>query len=140
MSLERTLLIVENDQGQRDQMCRRFLRAGFSVTPVNHMRCALEAATFRRFDVAIVDATQSEIDGLQLAARLRGLVAGLRVIVRCDDLRSLTVDSAQNDQAIWLVAKTQDLDELERAVEWAIDAGSRPATRRGGRNRQLASS
>lgn len=136
MSLEHTLLIVESDLREREQMSRRFLRAGFQVTAVNHPRCALEAATFRPFEVAILDATQPELDGVQLATRLLGLIAGVRVIVRCENLDVLQ-DSSLNDKAIWLVAKSEDLHELEQTVEWAVDAG-RSGKRRRSKATELA--
>ena len=48
---------------------------------MRHPRQALEVASFRRFDVALVDESLPEIDGVALSQRLQRLIAELQVIL-----------------------------------------------------------
>ena len=79
--MNRSLLIIEDDRDQRDILSRRFIRAGYEVVAVHHPRLALEAATFRSFQVALLDQCLPEMEGLELARRLRGLHRRLQVVL-----------------------------------------------------------
>ena len=69
-----SLLIVEDDLGQLEMVSAKFVRAGYSVVSVHHPRQALEAASFRQFQVALLEATvqhafervADEIPGMQI--------------------------------------------------------------------------
>jgi len=65
-----SLLIVEDDPDQLEALVRWFSCAGYEVTGVDHPHQALEAASVRQFQVALLDASLPEMDGFQLMQRL----------------------------------------------------------------------
>jgi len=79
--MNRSLLIVEDDPDQLDLTTRWFLQAGFQVLSVCQPRQALEAAGFRQFQVALLDASLPEMDGLELMHRLKRTQDGVQVVI-----------------------------------------------------------
>jgi DNA-binding response OmpR family regulator len=79
--MNRSLLIVAGDPDELDIHTRRFSLMGYQVTAAHRRRQALAAVTLHLFQVAIVNHTLSEIDGIELARRLRAQRDGLQVIV-----------------------------------------------------------
>ena len=69
--MNRSLLIVDDDLDQLDTLARCFVEAGYQVISVHHPRQALEAASFRQFQVALLATSLPEMDGLELMRRLR---------------------------------------------------------------------
>jgi len=69
--MNRSLLIVADDPDELDILTGVFVTAGYRVVGVHHPRRALEAAAFRQFHVALVDADLPEIDGIQLLRCLK---------------------------------------------------------------------
>src|SRR3972149_3590856 len=76
-----SLLIVEDDLGQLDFLTAHFIRAGYRVVGVDHPRRALEAASFRQFQVALVDASLPEMDGLELMQRMKRTQDDMQVVI-----------------------------------------------------------
>ena len=122
MPLQNSMLIVENDAELRDMLTKRFIRLGFDVTPLHHPRQALEAASFKRFPVAIISHRLAELDGLELVRRLRLLVRGIQVILlisQCDD--ETLEDQALAAGAYECLQKPCRLLDLEKSVELALE-------------------
>ncbi len=120
ISLVQPLLIVQPNRGQLDMLTRRFTELAYVVTPVYHPRQALEAATFKDFRVAVIDGSLPEIDSLELAQRLSGLVRNLTVILLVEPNHALLTDDFPSE-AIWMVLeKPCPLKRLESAVENAV--------------------
>jgi DNA-binding NtrC family response regulator len=76
-----SLFIVEDDLGQLEMVSAKFVRAGYSVVSVHHPRQALEAASFRQFQVALLDASLPEMDGLELMHRLKRTQDGVQIVI-----------------------------------------------------------
>jgi DNA-binding NtrC family response regulator len=81
MSYEPSLLIVENHPSLLDLLTRNFIRQGYAVTSVGHPRQALEAATFKSFDVALLDGSLPERDGVWLMRELQVRLGHVQVII-----------------------------------------------------------
>ena len=79
--MNRSLLIVEDDPEQLDALVRWFILAGYEVTGAHHPSQALEAASLRQFQVALLDANLPEMDGLQLMQRLNLHQDGIQAVI-----------------------------------------------------------
>ena len=79
--MPRSLLIVEDDPDQLDILSDLFRQSGYEVIAVRHPRQALEAATFRPFQVALLDQGLPELDGMQLMQELRHLHGDVQVVL-----------------------------------------------------------
>lgn len=121
--MSRSLLLVEHNPKQLGALARRFIRAGYDVVALGHPRQALEAASFRQFRVAVVDAGH---DGLDLVRRLRPVQHALQAVV-------LSGDECPDDQhrpdglSDWFV-KPCRWSQLEAAVQRAfgVDPADEP--------------
>ena len=121
--MNRSLLIVENDPDELDILTCSLIEAGYQVVGVHHPRQALEAASFRQFQVALLDASLLEMDGVELLHCLRWTQYRLQFIIlsRCHQPERWT--NAEGAFA-WLVmpcnmellAATVE-DAFERSVE-----------------------
>ena len=79
--MNRSLLIVEDDPDQLEVLARCFVRAGYHVVSVHHPRQALEAASFRQFQVALLDASLPEMGGVELLQCLKWTQHRLQFII-----------------------------------------------------------
>ena len=79
--MNRSLLIVEHDPDELDILTCSLIEAGYQVVSVHHPRQALEAASFRQFQVALLDASLLEMDGLELLHCLRWTQHRLQFII-----------------------------------------------------------
>ena len=66
-----SLLIVDDDPDQLDILSRIFPRSDYYVVAVNHPRRALEAASSQQFQVALLDLSLPDMDGIELMQRLQ---------------------------------------------------------------------
>ena len=79
--MNRSLLIVDNDPDELDILTCSFIRAGYQVVSVHHPRQALEAASFRQFQVALLDASLLAVDGVELLQCLKSTQHRLQCII-----------------------------------------------------------
>lgn len=128
MPLDHSLLIVASDPTARDLLTGRFIRLGYSVTPVSHPRQALEAATFKQFDVAILQNELPEASGTQLIRRLRQLVGSVKFVLLCSPLTTRIENDAREAGACACLHSTCPPRQLERIVENALDDASLAGT------------
>lgn len=121
------LLLLDEDSGRRDVLARRFTQLGYLVTPVCHARQALEAASFRRFDLVVLPHCVAEFDCRALVGKLRQLLGNLRfVVVTRPPLRDEPMQSGRlwepDAQVVCAALQGADSREVERAVEEMADA------------------
>ena len=79
--LKPSLLIVDDDADQLLMLSHLFRRCGYHVVTANHPRDALVAISSGQFQVAILDASLPDIDGIELMKRLKRSQCGLQVII-----------------------------------------------------------
>ncbi|MGE3775600.1 MAG: hypothetical protein AB7F89_00320 [Pirellulaceae bacterium] len=121
------LLLLDEDPDGRDVLARRLTQLGYLVTPVCHARQALEAASFRRFDLVVLPNCVAEFDCRALVGKLRQLLGNLRFVVVT---RLPPRDESTQPGPVWepdsqvVCAALQGADsrELERAVEEMADS------------------
>ncbi len=106
------VLIAEDDQGVRESLERALRYEGFDVATAADGRAALQAATTDRPDVMILEVMMPEMDGLEVARRLRSRGEDLPVLM-------LTAKVEVSDRVAGLDAGADDylvkpfsLDEL----------------------------
>lgn len=115
------VLLVEDDRELLDMACRWLARRGFHTTPVTHPRHAMEAAALRDYDVAVVDTSLPEMDGVKLMIRLKRYVRDLQVILLSDHDDDGLVAEAFESGALAYLAKPCRLSELVRIIEQGVD-------------------
>jgi DNA-binding NtrC family response regulator len=123
-----SLLIVEDDPDQLEALVRWFIRAGYEVTGVDHPNKALEAASFRRFQVALLDATLPELDGFMLMQRLQQPQDWMQFIILSgqDNLER----RANAEGVFACLAKPFKLALLQATVESALERANERLTDR----------
>lgn len=117
--MNRSLLIVEDDPDQLEAVTRCFIQAGYQVLSVAHPRQALQAASFQQFQVALVDASLPEMDGLELMHRLKGTQDGVQVVILSGCEYPIWRAKAEGAFA-WLL-KPCSRELLKTTVEHAFD-------------------
>jgi len=74
------VLVVDDDDAQREVMARTLRRAGYAVTAARSGTEAVEAGRTSRPEVAVIDVFLGDAGGLGLAHALRRDLAGVRVL------------------------------------------------------------
>jgi DNA-binding NtrC family response regulator len=112
--MDNSILIVEDDLEQLDVLTRRFIQAGYQVVAVHHPRQALEAVSFRPFQVALLEASLPEIDGLDLMKRLKRMQHDMQVIILAGG--DYSIRRARSEGALYCVRKPCQLQLLDSLV------------------------
>ncbi|MFO0619348.1 MAG: response regulator [Polyangiaceae bacterium] len=86
----RSILVVDDDEAMRGVVQRLLARRGYEVVAVPDGAAALEAASEKRFDVALIDFVMPQMDGRDLVLALRAASPALRAVLmsggdRADD-------------------------------------------------------
>lgn len=126
MPREHSLLIVENDAALLDLLTRNFIQRGYAVTPVGHPRQALEAAAVKSFDVALLDGSLPEHDGIWLMRELKLHIAHLQVIILSAHSDAAFQAKCIDSGAFAYLRKPCGLSELESTVEEAAERRDSP--------------
>ena len=66
-----TLLVVDDDEANRDLLSRRLERTGYAVTVAESGRQAIELVRTRPFDLVLLDVMMSGLSGLEVLRQLR---------------------------------------------------------------------
>jgi DNA-binding NtrC family response regulator len=113
-----SLLIVDDDPDQLDILSRNFPRNDYQVVAVSHPRRALEVASRQQFQVALLDLSLPEIDGIELMQRLQRTQESLQVIILSGyDYPS---SNAKADGAFAVLTKPCSLALLKATVTRAL--------------------
>lgn len=79
-----SVMLVEDDEEILNIFTSWLIRRGFQVTAATNPREALAAAAINKFDVAVIDMTLPEMNGLELIDQLR-LISDFPAIVLSGD-------------------------------------------------------
>jgi class 3 adenylate cyclase/CheY-like chemotaxis protein len=66
-----TLLVVDDDEANRDMLSRRLERLGYSVGLAEHGRAALAQLSETSYDLILLDVVMPELDGYEVLPRLK---------------------------------------------------------------------
>ena len=117
--MDRSLLIVEDEIVQREAIVRWFTRAGYRIVSVGHPRRALQAASFQQFDVAILDLSLPEIDGIELMRQLKRRQEAAQFIILSG--YEYPLSHAKENGAYTCLVKPCNLAHLETIVDGACE-------------------
>ncbi|MBI2394570.1 MAG: response regulator [Deltaproteobacteria bacterium] len=67
----RSLLVVDDDERNRDVLSRRLVRSGFSVLTARDGREALAMIAEQRFDLVLLDVNMPDLSGMEVLERVR---------------------------------------------------------------------
>jgi CheY-like chemotaxis protein len=112
------LLILDADAPRREALAGHFANLGYSVTPVCHPRQALEAASFRCFDLALISADWPGFDTAALIGKLRRQLGGLRFVIYIgDEVEQVPEGLAADQDIVCLRTNLAERRELESALD-----------------------
>jgi adenylate cyclase len=93
-----TLLVVDDDEANRDMLSRRLQRLGYGVVPAEDGRAALARLAEQPFDLILLDIVMPELNGYEVLQRLKA----------SDDLRHVPV---------LVLSASDELDTAVRCIE-----------------------
>ena len=115
------LLIVDDDADYRSTLVQRFRRRGYAVHEACDGAEALELATRRQFDVAIVDMTMPRVSGLEVLDKFKSLQPECEVIMHTAEATIETAVKAMKMGAYDYLTKPCSMAECEALVEKAAE-------------------
>src|SRR5215813_7292350 len=128
--MKRRVLIVDDDPAILEVLEMRLAAMGFDVTATPEAHRAMEFATSRRFDVALLDLRMSPLDGIQLMEALHQHQPRLPVLIMTAHGTIETAVEAVQRGAFDYLTKPFVRDELRAKIARAL------ASRRWARDRE----
>jgi len=115
------LLVVVDDDVQREVMTDILGASGHAVTPVDCAEAALETARERTFDLCLTDMKMPGMDGLDLLRQMARTQPDLDVVVMTAHGTIRTAVTAMREGALDYLEKPFDKDELLHVISRALD-------------------
>ncbi|MDP6356083.1 MAG: response regulator [Planctomycetota bacterium] len=116
-----TVLVVDDEQGFRENIVERLVGRGFDVLEAGEGEAALAHAKDQYIDVALVDIHMPGMDGLELLQRLKEIDPLMEVVMVTGQGTIETAEEAMRHGAHHYVTKPVRLGELEMAVRRALE-------------------
>ncbi len=86
------ILLVEDNEMNRDVMSRLLSRRGYTVVFAEDGEAAVDRAVAERPDLVLMDISLPKIDGYEATRRLRGVEAGVKVPIIALTAHAMTSD------------------------------------------------
>jgi CheY-like chemotaxis protein len=93
-----SILVVDDDEANRDLLIRHLQRQGHRATPAADGLQALEALRAGRFDLVLLDVMMPEMDGYQTLEKMKG-------------------DPALRDVPVIMISALDEIDSVARCIE-----------------------
>lgn len=106
------LLLVDDDDDVRSSIARRLTRHGHTVSDTSRPLEAIEFAKQQQFDVALVDLSMQEMNGIELLIKLKQIDPACSVVMLTGAATVETAVQAMKEGAYDYVRKPCPLDEL----------------------------
>lgn len=106
------LLLVDDDNDLRGSIARRLTRLGHSVVEFERPIQGLASAKKRPFEVALIDLSMPEMNGIELLGRLKEIEPGCEVVMLTGEATVETAVKAMHLGAYDYVTKPCPFDEL----------------------------
>jgi two-component system response regulator RegA len=123
--IERTLLIVDDDEPFRKRLARAMERRGFEVVTASGVAEGIALAKARRPSFAVIDLRLNDGNGLDIVPELREVRPDTRVVMLTGYGNIATAVAAVKAGAVDYLAKPADADEIEAAL--MVQDGDKPA-------------
>ncbi len=111
-SSKMNLLLVDDDNELRGSIARRLTRLGHSVMDFEKPTQAIESARKHQFEVAMIDLSMPEMNGVELLCRLKEIDPGCEVVMLTGEATVETAVKAMQFGAYDYVTKPCPFDEL----------------------------
>ncbi len=125
------ILLVDDEEEILKLLERRLTRLGHQVTTAVEGGQALARLQKAQFDLAILDLTMPEMNGLELAERCRAQHPTLKILMLTGSPVTEEIETARYP---FLRKPLEDLQDLDRAIERLLAANGERA---GGRGRMM---
>ncbi|MGI5865137.1 MAG: ATP-binding protein [Myxococcales bacterium] len=110
------ILLVEDNADLRESLAELLREWGHQVRTADNGAQAVEAASSERFDLAFVDLGLPDLNGFEVASRLRAVAGGLRLVALTGFVSDAQRNRAQLAGFDEFVAKPVDLKALEASL------------------------
>ena len=115
------LLLVDDEVGYLEVLCKRLKKRDFDVTTAYSGAEAIRAVRDRDFDVAVVDLKMEDMDGIELLKILKQMLPTLQVIMLTGHGSERAARNGISLGAFDYLLKPIDLDALLERVLAAVD-------------------
>jgi len=115
-SVERTLLIVDDDAPFRQRLAQAMERRGYAVTTAETVASGIEVAGSLRPAFAVVDLRLGDGNGLEVVPALRSARPDARIIVLTGYGNIASAVAAVKQGAVDFLSKPADADAIESAL------------------------
>ena len=106
------LLLVDDDDDLRHSIARRLQRQGHTVHDANRPTAGIDLARKQHFDVALVDLSMPEMNGIELLSHLKDIDPACQVVMLTGEATVETAVEAMKQGAHDYVRKPCPFDEL----------------------------
>jgi len=124
-AVERTLLIVDDDEPFRKRLARAMEQRGFEVATASSVAEGIASAKARPPAFAVIDLRLDDGSGLDIVSQLREARPDARVVMLTGYGNIATAVAAVKAGAVDYLAKPADADEIEAAL--MVQDGDKPA-------------
>lgn len=114
------VLVVDQDESAAGSLARRFQERGLMAHATASGQEALRLASLRKPTLAIIDLMLKDMDGVELARRLRALDPGLAMVVTTGHRQPALEVEARRVGIVYYAHKPLDLDRLDAVTTRAI--------------------
>lgn len=115
------LLVVDDDESLLEMMRERFDRKGIKIVTATQGAAALDLADQARFDIALLDVSLPDINGLELLARLKEKHPEIEVIMLTAHASLESAIQAMKSGAYDYLTKPFHFNELDIHVQKAFE-------------------
>ena len=114
--VNKTLLIVDDDNPFRDRLARAMEKKGFSVIQAEGVKKGIELVKIKKPGFAVVDLRLNDGNGLDVVKQIQETNDSSRIIMLTGYGNIPTAVAAIKQGAIDYLAKPADADDVERAL------------------------
>jgi CheY-like chemotaxis protein len=121
-----TILVVEDEDGVRDLVSEMLAAVGYKVMSASRPAAAVQVCEgfAGGIDLLLTDVVMPEMNGLELARRIRTVKPATRVLFMSGYPEHTALPGGSLEQGMRLVAKPFDRQTLLRSVRAALDASA----------------
>ncbi|MDD4732246.1 MAG: response regulator [Desulfovibrio sp.] len=114
------LLLVDDEVGFVEVMCKRLQRRGLDVTPALSGTEAIQTLRKQDFDVAVVDLKMEDMDGIEILGIMKKMVPGLPVIMLTGHGSEQAAREGMEHGAFDYLLKPCELENLMAKIHQAV--------------------
>ncbi|MGYP001243918087 len=114
--IDKSLLIVDDDNPFRERLARAMEKKGFQVSQAEGVKVGIEAVKLKKPAFAVVDLRLDDGNGLEVVKQIQSTNPESRIIMLTGYGNISTAVAAIKEGAIDYLAKPADADDVEKAL------------------------